>query len=154
MFGGAMASAIGLWWLTSKLGASVASGAEAVLCAFLILSMMWTVQSLVGLRASSVGYAVPALLWPCWWPVLKSMASRQVDSVSGVVPLRFAQTWYSGVWFKVLVEFGLLALFAWVLVRALRASATRPSETSAAHAVLSAQRLPTSVDAGDTLAGA
>jgi hypothetical protein len=135
MFGGGMVSAIGLWWLTSTLGASVASGAEAVLCTFLVLVMMWTVQSLVGWRASTVAYAAPALVWPYWWTVLNSMASRQVDPASGVVPFRFAQTWYSGVWFKALVETGLLALFAWAVTRTLRASGNRLGDASAGHAV-------------------
>lgn len=138
IFGWGMVSAVGLCWLTSTLGASVGSGAEAVLCTFLILIMMWTVQCLVRWRASAFGYAVPALLWPCWWPVLKSMTLREVDPATGVVLLRFTQTWYSGVWLKALVEVGLLALFAWTVMRTPRASGSHVSDTSVGHAVLSA----------------
>lgn len=152
IFSWGMASAIGLCWLTSTLGASVGSGGEAVLCTFLILIMMWTVQSLVGWRASAFGYALPALLWPCWWPVLKSMTLREVDPASGVVLLRSTQTWYNGVWLKALVEVGLLVLFACTAIRTPRASETYVDDTSAGHALPSTEDLPKSIDARGTLA--
>lgn len=116
IFAAGMTCVVGLWWLTCALGASFASGAEAVFWSFLVLALIWAAQSMTDLSGSTAGYTAAVLLWPCWWPLMHSMALRQVDSATGVAPLRLCQTWYSSVWFKVLVEIGLLVLLAWAVM--------------------------------------
>ncbi|WP_296229257.1 hypothetical protein [Ralstonia sp. UBA689] len=136
------AGTFSLWGLTFALGASFGSGAEALLGSCMLLIAAYGAQLLTRRWARTIGYATPALVWPCWWPVLTSMALRQIDPATGVVPLRFAQAWYSSVWFKVLVEIGLLVLFALAVMRTRRKHRAALRGTPTESMVLPAERPP------------
>jgi len=131
-----IASALSLWCVTYALGASFGAGAEAALRSCLVMTVACGIQSLIRWPASVVGCAVPALLWPCWWPALKSMALRRVDPATGVVPLHWQQTWYDSPWCKTLVEIGLLALFAWAVTHARRKPQPSPPLDTPAEPVV------------------
>ncbi|WP_439890860.1 hypothetical protein ACS7SF_17125 [Ralstonia sp. 25C] len=109
-----------LCWLFSSVGASFTTIVFAVFASLLVFFLAIAFQLISSCPTNIVGCISLALLWPCWWSVLTSIAIRQVNPETGVVPLRSVETWYSCASFKWLIELGLVALLAWVIRREAR----------------------------------